>query len=62
MTVDHPQFGLMCEICYRGLTPDECATDEHGQKWDVCAGDCAWHAGIIEQAKESNNAPGRQVE
>lgn len=41
MTVDHPQFGTMCCICFRGLTPDECAVDNSGQKWDVCRGQCA---------------------
>lgn len=41
MTVDHPQFGTMCEICFKGLTVDQCATDATGQKWDVCKGECA---------------------
>lgn len=50
MTVDHPQFGLMCEICFRGLTPDECAEDTNGKKWDICKGDCARQAGIEERA------------
>lgn len=48
MTVDHPQFGLMCEICFKGLTESECAVDTNGQRWDLCKGDCARHAGIIE--------------
>ena len=48
MTVDHPQFGLMCEICFCGLTPEECARDTDGQAWDVCKGECARQAGIRE--------------
>lgn len=50
MTVDHPQLGLRCEICHRGLTPEECAVDTAGQKWDVCKGDCARQVGIEEKA------------
>lgn len=46
MTTDHPQYGLMCEICFAGLTPDRCAQDATGQRWDVCAGTCALQAGI----------------
>lgn len=49
MTVDHPQFGLMCEVCFHGLTPEQCAEDENGQRWDVCKGDCARQAGIRER-------------
>jgi hypothetical protein len=48
MTVNHPQYGLMCEICFSGLTPDRCATDIEGIKWDVCSGRCAVEAGIVE--------------
>jgi hypothetical protein len=46
MTVDHPQFGLMCQICFAGLTEDTCARDTDGVRWDVCSGDCARQAGI----------------
>lgn len=46
MTVDHPQWGTMCEICFRGLTPELCAEDQAGQKWDICKGLCAIEAGI----------------
>ena len=35
MTVNHPQFGTMCAICFTGLTPEQCAQDTDGQKWDV---------------------------
>lgn len=49
MTVNHPQWGTMCEICFEQLTPDRCAQDEHGQRWDVCTGDCAVQAGIQER-------------
>lgn len=48
MTVNHPQWGTMCEICFDRLTVDTCAVDLDGQKWDVCAGDCARQAGIVE--------------
>lgn len=49
MTTDHPQYGLMCEVCFTGLTPDRCAVDTNGDAWDVCAGDCARQAGIVER-------------
>lgn len=48
MTVNHPQWGTMCEICFTGLTPETCAVDRDGQLWDVCAGGCAREAGIVE--------------
>lgn len=54
MTTDHPQFGLMCEICFSQLTPERCAEDTDGQKWDVCAGECARQAGIREKPAESS--------
>jgi hypothetical protein len=38
----------MCEICFSKLTAEECAVDEHGDKWDVCKGKCAEDAGIVE--------------
>jgi hypothetical protein len=37
---------LYCCICFKPLTPDECAVDSDGQKWDVCKGDCAQAAGV----------------
>jgi hypothetical protein len=49
VTVDHPQFGTMCEICFHGLTPEQCAEDVNGQKWDICKGECARQAGIQEK-------------
>lgn len=49
MTVGHPQWGTMCEICFEGLTVDTCAVDANGQRWDVCTGDCARQAGIQEE-------------
>lgn len=52
MTVDHPQFGTMCEICFAHLEPGECATDPTGQRWDVCAGECARQAAIIEAPRQ----------
>lgn len=27
---------LYCCLCFKPLTPDECAADSDGQKWDVC--------------------------
>lgn len=48
MTVNHPQFGLMCEICFAALTPDDCARDATGRAWDVCKGECARQAGLVE--------------
>jgi hypothetical protein len=51
MTVDHPQFGTMCEICFSGLTPEKCAEDLEGVKWDVCKGECAKDAGIEEKGE-----------
>jgi hypothetical protein len=49
VTTGHPQYGLMCEICYAALTPDRCAVDANGDAWDVCAGDCARQSGIVER-------------
>jgi hypothetical protein len=37
---------LYCCICFRSLTPDECAVDRDGQKWDLCEGACALEAGL----------------
>lgn len=48
MPVDHPTFGTFCCICFSGLTPEQCAEDTEGQKWDVCRGQCAREAGIQE--------------
>lgn len=49
MTVDHPQFGTMCAICFTGLTAETCVVDVDGVKWDVCPGRCAREAGIVER-------------
>jgi hypothetical protein len=48
MTVNHPLFGTMCEICFKGLTEDTCVVEVDGRKWDICPGDCAVQAGIEE--------------
>ena len=37
---------IYCCICFSTLTPDQCAVDASGQKWDVCQGGCAEEAGI----------------
>lgn len=39
---------LFCCICFKGLTPETCAVDKDGQKWDTCKGACAKEAGIEE--------------
>jgi len=49
MTVNHPQWGTMCEICFEQLTPETCAEDLQGTRWDVCSGICAALAGIQEK-------------
>lgn len=38
---------LYCCICFKPLTPDDCAVDRVGEKWDVCKGDCAIEAGVL---------------
>lgn len=50
MSVDHPQFGTFCCICFKGLTPETCAEDLEGDRWDCCKGDCAREAGIEERS------------
>jgi len=40
-------YGLICGICFRGLTPDTCYVDSDGQKWDICPGLCAQQAGLM---------------
>ncbi len=47
--IDHPVFGTRCEVCFTVLTVEDCVVDMDGQKWDICVGDCAAQAGIIEQ-------------
>ncbi len=54
MTVDHPNWGTVCCICFEGLTADKCAVDADGQKWDVCKGKCAKEAGLDIQLREEN--------
>jgi hypothetical protein len=39
----------MCEICFEQLTPETCAEDLQGTRWDVCSGICAALAGIQEK-------------
>lgn len=48
MTVNHPTWGTMCEICFCDVDESTCAIDMNGVKWDVHSGDCAKQAGIIE--------------
>jgi hypothetical protein len=55
MGVDHPTFGTFCEICFTTLTPDECAVDRDNQKWDICKGQCAGEAGIVEKDDHSKS-------
>ena len=43
---------LYCCICFKTLTPDECAEDLKGQKWDVCTDEeCVVMAGLREVAE-----------
>jgi hypothetical protein len=62
VTVNHKQFGLMCEICFDGLTPEACAVDAGGQRWDVCAGECARQAGIVEGGPGTVETAGSPVQ
>lgn len=40
-------FGLMCCICFKGLTPAECFNDPNNDQWDVCNTPmCAIQAGV----------------
>jgi hypothetical protein len=55
MTVNHKQFGNMCAICFCQFTPEDCAVDEDGQKWDVHSGLCAKQAGIKEPEVRGNH-------
>lgn len=54
MTVNHPQFGTMCEICFHGLNEDTCVEDADGVKWDICKGICAVQAGIKEKSSDAS--------
>lgn len=40
-------YGLICCICFEGLTSDECFVDHRGDKWDACKGACAISAGFF---------------
>lgn len=41
---------LYCCICFKTLTPDECAADADGQKWDVCdTEECRYLAGLTKE-------------
>lgn len=48
MAVNHPNWGTFCCICFKQLTPETCAVDTDGVKWDVCPGECAQQAGVHE--------------
>jgi hypothetical protein len=52
VTVNHQQFGTVCEVCFARLTPERCAADRDRQRWDVCSGVCAEQAGITEARRE----------
>lgn len=49
-------WGLYCCICFENLTPETCAVDENGQKWDVHPGDCAMQAGLKERDDRANQS------
>lgn len=55
MTVNHPIWGTMCEICFCKVTLDDCAIDHNGVKWDVHSGSCAKQAGIDEPEVRCNH-------
>lgn len=40
---------LYCCICFKPLTPEDCAVDISGQKWDACKGQCAIETDIEER-------------
>ncbi len=44
------EFLNLCCICFNSLTPETCAVDTEGQKWDTCRGKCAEDAGIEEMS------------
>lgn len=46
MSVNHPNWGTICCICFEGLTEEQCAVEQSGDKFDVCKGQCALEAGI----------------
>lgn len=43
------EWPLMCCVCFEGLTPETCAVDSEGVKWDVCPGQCAKDTGLEER-------------
>lgn len=47
---------LYCCICYKPLKPEECVEDISGDKWDVCKGQCAIEAGILERKVDVGEA------
>lgn len=55
MTVNHPHFGTMCEVCFCQVTLEDCAIDMHGVRWDVHSGACAKQAGIKEPEVRCNH-------
>lgn len=62
MTVDHPQFGTMCEICFQGLATEQCAQDTDGQRWDLCKGECARQAGLKEMESGAEQGVGLHLQ
>ena len=43
---------LMCCICFEGLTPEKQFVDNHGDMWDVCKGQCAIDAGMVDASQD----------
>lgn len=41
-------YGLICCVCFEGLTSETCAVDAEGVKWDVCPGQCSKDIGLEE--------------
>lgn len=47
--IDWDDGKVQCTICWRRCEVSELAIDIHGDTWDVCAGECATKAGIVEK-------------
>jgi len=52
MSVNHPQFGTFCAIRFEQLTAETCVVDVNDVKWDICPGECAVQAGIMERPRD----------
>jgi len=48
-------YCLYCCLCFKTLTPDECWTDEEGQKWDKCI-DCGDAEALVMSMREGSSS------